>query len=307
MEIYLPIAELSVNFLLLLGLGGVTGFLSGLLGVGGGFLMTPLLIFIGVPPAVAVSTQANQLIATSSSGAFASWRRDKVDVRMGLVMVVGGLFGSSLGVWLFKLLSRLGQVELVISLSYALLLGLIGGLMLFESVRAALKARLPASPQRRAGRHPRWVRVLPFRMRFYRSRIYVSVLVPFGIGLFVGVLVAVMGVGGGFIIVPAMIYLLGMPTAMVAGTSLFQMVFVTANVTFLQAVNTHTVDLVLAAITLVGGAVGAQLGVRAGDRLRGEQIRALLGLLLLAVAAKLVWDLVVPPADLYSIVRQGGT
>jgi uncharacterized membrane protein YfcA len=301
MEIYLPIAELSANLFLLAGLGLATGFLSGLLGVGGGFLMTPLLIFIGVPPAVAVSTQANQLVAASSSGAIASWRRDRLDLRMGIVMVVGGLIGSSLGVWLFKLLARVGQIELVISLSYVLLLGLIGGLMLFESLRAALRAP-PALPQRRAGRHPRWVRILPLRMRFYRSRIYVSVLVPFGIGLLVGVLVAIMGVGGGFIIVPAMIYLLGMPTAMVAGTSLFQIVFVTANVTFLQAVDTHTVDIVLAFVTFVGGAIGAQFGVRVSDRLRGEQLRAILAILLLAVAGKLVWDLVVPPHDLYSII-----
>jgi uncharacterized protein len=199
----------------------------------------------------------------------------------------------------------MGQVELVISLSYALLLGVIGGLMLFESLRASLKARV-AAPQRRAGRHPRWVRILPFRMRFYRSRLYVSALVPFGIGLFVGLLVAIMGVGGGFIMVPAMIYLLGMPTAMVAGTSLFQIVFVTANVTFLQAVSTQTVDIVLASVTLVGGVLGAQLGVRVGGRLRGEQLRVLLALVVLAVAAKLLWDLVIPPRDLYSIIRSGG-
>lgn len=303
MQIYLPIAEVSVDAFLLLGLGAVVGFLSGLFGVGGGFLMTPLLIFIGVPPAVAVSTQANQLIAASASGALSHWRRGAVDVRMGVVMLVGGLIGSSLGVWLFKFLSRLGQVELVISLSYVALLGVIGSLMLFESARALSRARRQAVPKPRAGRHPYWVRVLPLKMRFYRSRLYISAIAPFVLGLLVGVLVAIMGVGGGFVMVPAMIYLLGMPTAVVAGTSLFQIVFITANVTFLEAVTTHTVDVVLALIMLLGGVLGVQVGVRAGDRLKGEQVRVLLALVVLAVAGKLLYDLVAPPADLYVIAR----
>ena len=303
MQIYLPIAELSANVFMLLGLGAVVGFLSGLFGVGGGFLMTPLLIFIGVPPAVAVSTQANQLVAASLSGVMAHWRRRAVDFRMGFVMMSGGLVGSSLGVWLFKHLSRLGQVELVISLSYVLLLGLVGLLMLAEAARAILRQRRHVPPKPRAGRHPYWVRILPLKMRFYRSRIYISALVPLIIGLFVGVLVAIMGVGGGFIIVPAMIYILGMPTAVVAGTSLFQVVFITANVTFLEAVTTQTVDLLLALIMLIGGVLGAQLGVRASGRLKGEQVRALLALLVLAVAGKLLFDLVVAPVDLFSITR----
>jgi len=303
MQVYLPIAELSANVFMLLGLGAVVGFLSGLFGVGGGFLMTPLLIFIGVPPTVAVSTQANQLVAASLSGVMAHWRRRAVDFRMGFVMMTGGLVGSSLGVWLFKHLSNLGQVELVISLSYVLLLGLVGLLMLAEAARALLRQRRQAPPKPRAGRHPYWVRVLPLKMRFYRSRIYISALVPLVIGLFVGVLVAIMGVGGGFIIVPAMIYILGMPTAVVAGTSLFQLIFITANVTFLEAVTTQTVDLLLALIMMVGGVLGAQFGVRASGGLKGEQVRALLALLVLAVAAKLLFDLVVPPADFFSIAR----
>lgn len=303
MQIYLPIAEISVDAFLLLGLGAVVGFLSGLFGVGGGFLLTPLLIFIGVPPAVAVSTQANQLIAASASGALGHWRRGAVDVRMGVVMLVGGLIGSSLGVWLFKLLSRHGQVELVIALSYVALLGAIGSLMLFESARALARARRQAAPKPRAGRHPYWVRVLPLKMRFYRSRLYISAIAPFVLGLLVGVLVAIMGVGGGFVMVPAMIYLLGMPTGVVAGTSLFQIVFIAANVTFLQAVSTHTVDVVLALIMLLGGVLGVQVGVRASGRLKGEQVRVLLALLVLAVAGKLLYDLVAPPADLYVIGR----
>jgi uncharacterized protein len=303
MQVYLPIAELSANVFMLLGLGAVVGFLSGLFGVGGGFLMTPLLIFIGVPPTVAVSTQANQLVAASLSGVMAHWRRRAVDFRMGFVMMTGGLVGSSLGVWLFKHLSSLGQVELVISLSYVLLLGLVGLLMLAEAARAILRQHRHVPPKPRAGRHPYWVRILPLKMRFYRSRIYISALVPLVIGLFVGVLVAIMGVGGGFIIVPAMIYILGMPTAVVAGTSLFQLIFITANVTFLEAVTTQTVDLLLALIMMVGGVLGAQLGVRASGGLKGEQVRALLAVLVLAVAAKLLFDLVVPPVDFFSIAR----
>jgi uncharacterized membrane protein YfcA len=305
MQIYLPIAELSANVFLLLGLGAVVGFLSGLFGVGGGFLMTPLLIFFGIPPAVAVSTQANQLIAASVAGVLGHWRRGAVDFRMGIVMLVGGLIGSSLGVWLFKLLSRLGQIELVISLSYVVLLGVIGSLMLFESARALLRAQRQAAPKPRAGRHPYWVRVLPIKMRFYRSRLYISAIAPFALGLLVGVLVAIMGVGGGFVMVPAMIYLLGMPTAVVAGTSLFQIVFITANVTFLQAVTTQTVDVVLALIMVAGGVLGVQVGVRAGDRLKGEQVRAMLAIVILAVGAALLYDLVAPPADLYVIARVG--
>jgi uncharacterized membrane protein YfcA len=305
-DIYLPIAELSINVFLLLGMGVIVGFLSGLFGIGGGFLLTPLLIFIGVPHAVAVSTHANQLIAASSSGAIAHWRRKSVDVRMGLVMLLGGVVGSTLGVWLFKVLSKIGQIELVISLSYVIVLGLVGLLMLFEGGWAMLRRHRQVPPKPRAGRHPYWVRVLPLKMRFYRSRIYISALVPFAVGTFVGVLVAIMGVGGGFIMVPAMIYLLGMPTAVVTGTSLFQIVIITANVTFLQALTTQTVDVVLALTLMIGGVLGAQVGTRAGGYLKGEQVRVLLALLLLAVAGKLLYDLVAPPVDLFSISRPLG-
>ncbi len=304
MQIYLPIAEMSVDVALLLALGGGVGFLSGLFGVGGGFLMTPLLIFIGVPPAVAVATEANQVVAASVSGALAHWRRGNVDVKMGLVLLAGGFVGSSLGVWLFTILRGLGQIDFVISLSYVVFLGAIGLLMVFESVRAWLRARRPSASRRKLHQHY-WVHGLPLKMRFRTSKLYASALLPFGVGAFVGVLAAIMGVGGGFVLVPAMIYLLGMPTAIVIGTSLFQIVFVTANVTFLQAVNNQTVDIVLALFLLIGGVIGAQLGARCSGRLRGEELRALLGLVVLAVCARVAYGLVVTPEDLFSLAGPG--
>jgi len=301
MQIYLPIAEMSVNALLLLFMGGAVGFLSGLFGVGGGFLMTPLLIFVGVPPAVAVGTQANQLVAASLSGVLAHWRRNNVDVKMGVVMLIGGVIGTAIGIALFALLHRIGQIDLVISLSYVLFLGVIGGLMVFESARALAKRR--RAPARRKLHIHTWLHGLPFKMRFPRSRLYVSALLPGGIGLVGGLLVAIMGIGGGFLLVPAMIYLLGMPTAMVAGTSLFQIIFTTAFATVLQATANGTVDAVLALLLLVGGVVGAQFGTKAGAYLRGDQARFLLGVMVVAVALKLAWDLVAVPPDLYSLSR----
>ncbi len=300
MQIYLPIAEVSVDVFIVLGLGGAVGFLSGLFGAGGAFLLTPLLIFMGVPPPVAVGSVANELIAASVSGAMAHWRRKNVDFRMGGVLLVGGLMGSGFGVWLFGILRKLGQIDLTISISYVVFLGTIGIFMLMESVRAIMR-HLNKVPPARKMRHPNWVRALPLKMRFQKSRLYISALLPFGIGFFVGILSAIMGVGGGFVLIPAMIYLLGMPTAMVAGTSLFQIIFVSANVTFLQAVSHQTVDIVLAAILLIGAVVGAQYGTRFGARLPAAQLRGLLALMVLAVCGKLFFDLVVRPADLYSI------
>lgn len=300
MQIYLPIAELSVNVLVLLGLGGAVGFLSGAFGVGGGFLMTPLLIFLGIPPAVAVGTAANQTMASSVSGALAHWRRGNVDFKMGMVLLVGGIVGSTLGVFLFRLLRELGQIELVISLSYVVFLGVIGSLMLAESISTLRQRRLPTVRRGKLHQH-NILHGLPFKMRFRRSKLYISALVPLLIGIFVGVMSAIMGVGGGFIMVPATIYLLGMPTAVVVGTSLFQIIFVTANVTFMQAWQNQTVDVVMALLLLVGGVVGAQYGTRVASRLRGEQLRSLLSLMVLAVALKLAFDLVAPPEDLYSL------
>jgi hypothetical protein len=289
-----------VNLFLLLGLGGAVGFLSGAFGVGGGFLMTPLLILIGIPPPVAVATQAPQILASSFSGVLGHLRRGNVDVRMGLVLIIGGVIGSALGVWLFALLRRLGQIDLSISLAYVLLLGTVGALMLIESVRAWLRMRAKRDTFARRQRHL-WLHGLPLKLRFHRSRLYISALMPAGLGIVAGIMVAIMGVGGGFLMIPAMIYLIGMPTAVVVGTSLFQISFVTAVTTFLHAVNNYTVDVVLALALIVGGVVGAQFGTSAGAYLRGEQLRILLALIVLAVCLKLGYDLVVMPDDLYSI------
>ena len=303
MQIYLPIAEMSVNVFWLLGLGGGVGYLSGLFGVGGGFLMTPLLIFIGVPPAVAVATEANQIVAASVSGVLAHWRRANVDFKMGGVLLAGGLLGSTFGVWLYSLLRELGQLDLVIALAYVAFLGIIGSLMLVEAARTILRRRRPSGAARKLHQHT-WLHGLPFKLRFRKSKLYISALLPLGIGLFVGILAAIMGVGGGFVMVPAMIYLLGMPTAVVVGTSLFQIIFVTANVTFLQAVNNQTVDVVLAAMLLTGGVIGAQLGSRHTGKLPGEYLRGLLALLVLLVCGKLIFDLVAEPDDIYSLGSQ---
>ena len=300
LQIYLPIAGVSLDVFALLALGTVVGVLSGIFGVGGGFLLTPLLIFIGVPPAVAVASAANQLVGASVSGAMAHWRRGNLDLQMAGILLVGGLFGSSLGVWLFALMRRLGQIELVISLSYALLLSVLGVLMLTESVRAMLRLRSPSSGRRKLHQHI-WLHGLPLKLRFRRSKLYISALLPLVLGFVVGILSAVMGVGGGFVMVPAMIYILGMPTAVVPGTSLFQIIFVAAAVTVLQAVENGTVDMLLVLILLVGGVIGAQLGSRLSMRLRAEQLRALLAVIVLGVAVKLCADLAVPPDHLYSL------
>jgi uncharacterized protein len=291
--------------LLLLGLGGLVGFLSGLFGVGGGFLMTPLLIFVGVPPAVAVASQANQVIAASVSGVLAHWRRGNVDFKMGLVLLAGGLAGSLIGVWLYSVLRRIGQIDLVIALAYVFFLSAVGALMAVESIGAILRQRRPQATRRKLHQHT-WVHGLPLKMRFRRSRLYISALLPLGLGFGVGILAALMGVGGGFIMVPAMIYLLGMPTALVVGTSLFQVIFVAINVSFLQAWQNQTVDIVLAFLLVLGAVIGAEFGTRFGAKLRGEQLRGLLALLVLAVGIALATQLVVPPEDVYSLTHSPG-
>ena len=299
MEIYLPIAEMSLNIVLLLGLGLVVGFLSGMFGTGGGFLMTPLLIFVGVPPAVAVATEANQITAASVSGFLAHWRRGNVDLKMGAVLVVSGILGSGLGVLLFRKLRQIGQIDEFISILFVLFLGVIGILMAAESGRSIFRRWKGRKPGRMHAHY--WVHGLPLKMRFRKSKLYISVLVPAGIGLFVGILSAIMGVGGGFIMIPAMIYILGMPTSIVVGTSLFQIIFVTANSTLLHAGTNQTVDVVLALILLLGAVVGAQFGSRMGARLRGEELRILLAILVLSVCAKLAHDLLSTPLDSYSV------
>jgi len=298
MSLYLPIAEIALSVPLLLLLGGVIGLLSGMFGVGGGFLLTPLLIFLGVPAPVAVGTGANQVVASSVSGVLAHWRRGNVDVMMAAVLVGGGLVGAILGVWLFALLRRLGQVDLVISLSYVLLLGTLGAMMLAEGIRAY--RRLRSAPGRLTKLHTHYlVHRLPLKMRFRKSRLYISALLPFGLGLVIGIMTAIMGVGGGFLLVPAMIYLIGMPTVMTVGTSLLQIAIVGSAVTFLQATTNQTVDIVLALILILGGVVGAQIGAVFAGKLRGDQIRILLGLIVLAVGLAVAVDLVLPPTDLY--------
>ncbi len=262
--------------------------------------MTPLLIFSGVPPAVAVGTEANQVVAASVSGALAHWRRGNVDFKMGLVLLIGGFIGSTAGVWIFTWLRDLGQIDVVISLCYVTFLGIIGSLMLVESARAWMRSRNPGAARRKLHQHT-WMHGLPFKMRFRRSKLYISALMPLAVGIFVGILSAIMGVGGGFVMVPAMIYLLGMPTSVVVGTSLFQIIFVTANVTFLQSVNNQTVDILLALILIASSVVGAQIGTVIGGKLRSEQLRGLLGLVVLAVGLRVGWDLVAVPDSLFSL------
>lgn len=289
----------------LIGMGGLVGFMSGMFGVGGGFLMTPLLIFIGVPPAVAVASEANQIVASSVSGGLAYWQRRAIDVQMGFILMLGGLAGAYSGVQIFKLLRTLGQVDLLIAVSYVVFLGVIGTLMLRESIQVLLAARRGNPVQaRRPGQHS-WVLGLPFRMRFRRSKLYISVIPPILIGFFVGMMSAIMGVGGGFIMVPAMIYILRMPTNVVIGTSLFQIIFVTAAVTIFHAVENQTVDIVLALLLMIGGVIGAQFGAYAGQKLRGEQLRALLALIVLGVGLRLLFDLIQKPDELYSLTRMG--
>ena len=300
MYIYLPIAEVSMHIAVIIGLGGGVGFLSGMFGVGGGFLMTPLLIFLGVPPAIAVSTEANQIVASSVSGVIAHWRRGNVDFKMGGILLAGGVVGSSLGVLLFSILRDIGQIDLVIKLSYVVFLGLIGGMMLLESIRAILRTRQAGARRGKLHQH-NWLHGLPFKMRFRKSKLYISALLPFFLAAMVGVLSAIMGVGGGFILVPAMIYLLGMPTYVVIGASLFQIIFVTANITVLQAVQTQTVDFVLAGLLLFGAVIGAQIGARFGTRLKGEQLRGLLALMVLGVSVKLGIELITAPVDVFAV------
>lgn len=300
MNIYLPIAEMSANIFVFLGMGGAVGFLSGMFGVGGGFLMTPLLIFSGIPPAVAVGTEAAQIVASSASGAIAQYRRKNVDIKMGIILLTSGICGSMVGVQVVKILRAQGQFELLVSIVYVIFLALIGSLMMIESLNTMRKTKAGKGATRRPGQHS-WIHGLPLKMRFHRSKLYISTFPPIMIGLVVGFLSAIMGVGGGFIIVPAMIYLLRMPTSVVVGTSLFQVVFVTAATTILHAVTNMNVDIILALLLMAGGVIGAQFGAVAGEKLKGEQLRFLLAGLVLLVGLRMGWDLFVPPSELFSI------
>jgi len=297
MNVYLPIAEMSVNIFLILGLGGVTGVLSGMFGVGGGFLLTPLLIFIGVPPSVSVATVANQIIASSVSGFVAHWRRENVDFKMGWYLLGGGMVGSSLGVLLFRWLKQLGTIDVVISVVYVTFLGVIGSMMAAEAARSIMKMPKKAHV---AGKVPLAQR-LPCKVEFPKSKLHISAIMPIAIGMFVGLMVSIMGIGGGFFLIPAMIYLLGMPTSVVIGTSLFQIIFITANVTMWQAITTQTVDILLAALLLSGSVIGAQFGTRIGSKLPADYLRMLLAVLVLGVAIKLAFGLFTTPDDVFSV------
>src|SRR5918999_1647313 len=301
MQFYLPIAEMSVNVFVFLGMGGAVGFLSGMFGVGGGFLMTPLLILSGIPSAVAVGTEAAQIVASSVSGAIAQWRRNNVDVKMGTVLLTGGILGAVIGVQVVRKLRELGLFDLFVSLSYVTFLGIVGALMFTESINA-IRRRRAGKPiaKRKPGQH-HWIHGLPMKMRFRRSKLYISAIPPFILGGLVGLLASIIGVGGGFIMVPAMIYLLRVPTNVVVGTSLFQIVFVTAAATILHAALNKTVDIVLALILMAGSVMGAQFGVTAGEKLKGEQLRFLLAALVLLVCLRMAWGLVARPGELYSI------
>ncbi len=301
MQIYLPIAEISVNIFLLIGLGGIVGILSGMFGVGGGFLMTPFLFFIGIPPAVAVASEANQILGASFSGAIAHFRRKNVDIKMGFLLILGGIIGSIFGVELFRIFKNLGQLELIIKVCYVLFLGIIGIIMFFESLRALnYKSK---NIKIRKTRHHSWVQGLPLKMRFRTSNLYISSIPAVFIGFFVGILASIMGIGGGFIIVPAMIYILGMPTKVVVGTSLFQIIFVTGVTTYLHAVKNFSVDIILSFLLLVGGVIGAQFGVRIGLKLKAEQLRILLAILVLAMCLKITLELFITPVEIFTLVR----
>ena len=300
MQLYLPIAELTVNILLFLGVGGAVGFVSGLFGVGGGFLLTPLLIFTGVAPAVAVATVAPQIVASSASAAISYWRRRLIDEKMSLILLSGGMIGSAAGVYVFRALRTLGQLDLILGLAYVTFLGIVGGLMLRESLGAIIRSRAGRPPAgRRPGQH-NWVHGLPLKVRFRRSKIYVSVLPVVALGFGIGFLGTELGIGGGFLLVPALIYLLRVPTSVVIGTSLAYIVCTMALATVLHAIANGSVDIVLALLLMIGGVIGAQFGAQVGQTLRGEHLRALLAIIVLAVATRFLLGLFLTPADIYS-------
>ena len=300
MSIYLPIAEMNVNIFLIVFIGMAVGALSGLFGVGGGFLMTPLLIFLGIPPVVAVGSEAPHVLASSVSGVIAHWRKKNVDFKMGFFLLSGGVVGSTVGVNLFKLLKTYGQIDIVIQFLFIIFLGFIGLSMAFESAKTTIKNYRTTSAIRTKLHQHSWIHGLPFKLRFHRSKLYISAIPPILIGFFVGVLSAMMGVGGGFIMIPAMVYVLGMSTNVVVGTSLFQIIFVTANSTFFQSYLNQTVDIVLSALMILGGVIGAQIGVRIGSQLKAEYLRGILAILVLLVCAKILTDLILTPADLFT-------
>ena len=301
MQIYLPIADLPVNIFLVLGMGLAVGFISGMFGIGGGFLMTPLLIFIGISPAVAVASVSSHIAASSFTGAITYWRKRALDIALAMMLLSAGIVGTAVGVWLFTKLREVDQLDLVIGLSYVTLLSAVGAMMIYESLRAEIRTRqgMPAT-LRRPGSHT-WLHGLPFKLRFKRSKIYVSAIPVWAIGFLIGFIGAIMGIGGGFLLVPMLIYFLRVPTATVIGTSMVLTLITMASATVMHAATNHLVDAVLALILMVGGVIGAQLGVRAGQKMSGERLRLLLGLLIFAVGLRFAYELVVKPDDLFSL------
>jgi uncharacterized protein len=303
-QIYLPIAELPMSIFMLLGLSATVGFLSGLFGIGGGFLLTPLLIFLGIPPAVAVATSAAQITAASTTGALGAWRRRSLDVRLGAVLIAGGVIGTGLGILFFNAMRRLGQLELIITISYVTLFSVIGSLMLLESLRALTRKRRTGSPIR-SGAPPERLPMLglPLRMRFPRSGIYVSIIPIMGLAAIIGFMGAVLGIGGGFMLVPALIYLLRIRTSVAVGTSLLQILVTMAAATLFHALSNQSVDIILALLLIIGGSAGAQFGARAGQNMRGESFRLLLALLVLGVGLRFGVELFLRPDEPFSVVR----
>jgi len=306
-QIYLPIADLSVNVFLIFVMGLAVGFISGMFGIGGGFLMTPLLIFIGISPAVAVASVTTHIAASSFTGAITYWRRRALDPALALMLLVGGIFGTTAGVWLFSLLRSIGQLDLTIGLSYLILLGTVGSLMVGESLQAIIRARQGKPTEIRRGGSHMWIHGLPFKLRFKQSKIYVSAIPVWGIGVIIGFIGAVMGIGGGFLLVPMLIYILRVPTSIVIGTSMVLTLVTMAFATVMHAATNHLVDVVLSLILMVGGVMGAQFGARAGQKIRSEQLRLLLGLLVLAVGLRFAFGLVVPPDELFTVRPAEGT
>ncbi len=308
LHMYLPIAGNSVNIFLILGLGGVVGLLSGIFGVGGGFLMTPLLIMFGIPPTVAAASDSNQIVGASTSGTLAHYRLGNVDMKMGILLLIGGILGGAVGVQVIKVLRALGNADFLINVTYVIMLGFVGSYMFVESLQSLKKSKnddtgsqkVPETEQKKTSIYVRFMQALPFQTEFVKSGVTMSLLMPLILGVFVGVLAAIMGVGGGFIMVPVMVYLLRMPMHVVVGTSLFQILFTCANVTIMQAYSNHTVDFVLALLLLIGSTIGAQFGTKISKKLKGDQLKIILASLVLLVMVKMLFSLLLPPSLMLS-------
>ncbi|MEW5763506.1 MAG: sulfite exporter TauE/SafE family protein [Acidobacteriota bacterium] len=305
MSIFLPVAGISINLFLVMGAGAIVGFMSGMFGVGGGFLLTPILIMMGIPPTVAAASDSCQIVAASASGAAAHFRLKNVDVKLGSILLIGGLVGGAIGVRIIKVLRAMGNADFLITVTYVVVLGSVGGYMFFESLNALRRGGM-APKKSGAVKKPGLLSRLPFQMNFPTAGVQHSVFVPFFLCMVVGILAAIMGVGGGFIMVPMMVYLLRMPMHVAVGTDLFQIFFTCAGVTFMQATTNHTVDLVLALLLMIGSTIGAQIGARVGKRLRGDQLKILLASIVLLVMVKMAFSLVVTPASLLSYATGGG-